>query len=139
MFVDASALVAVLLDESDASQIVARLEASPDVFVSPIVRFETAAALARARSGPGRPDRALFEAAVVIVDRLIAEIGATTVPVSDQVGTLALEAAARFGKATGHQADLNLGDCFAYGCCRALGVKLLFKGNDFIHTDIEPA
>ena len=139
MFVDASALVAVLLDEDDAPGLVARLEASPDIFISPIVRFETAAALARARSGAVRPDRALFEAAVAIVDRLIAEIGATTVPISDEIGALALEAAARFGKVTGHQADLNLGDCFAYGCCRALGLGLLFKGNDFALTDIEPA
>jgi ribonuclease VapC len=33
----------------------------------------------------------------------------------------------------------NLGDCFAYALAKEKGETLLFKGNDFCHTDIEPA
>jgi ribonuclease VapC len=30
----------------------------------------------------------------------------------------------------------NMGDSFAYACARELGVPLLYKGNDFLQTDI---
>ncbi len=46
-----------------------------------------------------------------------------------------MEAFARYGKGR-HRADLNLGDCFAYAVARVHGVPLLFKGNDFVHTDV---
>ena len=44
-----------------------------------------------------------------------------------------------FGRGSGHPARLNFGDCFAYALARATGEPLLFKGDDFSHTDIEPA
>jgi uncharacterized protein with PIN domain len=34
---------------------------------------------------------------------------------------------------------LNFGDCFAYALAKATGQPLLYKGNDFTHTDITPA
>ena len=51
---------------------------------------------------------------------------------------LAIEAYARFGKGR-HPAALNMGDCHAYACARAHGAALLFKGNDFLKTDIPRA
>lgn len=51
----------------------------------------------------------------------------------------ASEAFIRFGKGRGHPARLNLGDCLTYAVARVHGLPLLFKGNDFVHTDIEPA
>jgi ribonuclease VapC len=45
----------------------------------------------------------------------------------------------RFGKGTGHPARLNFGDCFSYALARRLGTPLLYKGDDFIHTDIASA
>ena len=50
-------------------------------------------------------------------------------------GNLALDAFERYGKGR-HPARLNMGDCFAYACARTHGVPLLFKGDDFSHTDI---
>ena len=44
-----------------------------------------------------------------------------------------------FGKGSGHAGKLNFGDCFAYALARATGQPLLFKGDDFIHTDVVPA
>ena len=44
----------------------------------------------------------------------------------------------RFGKGN-HPAALNLGDCFVYALAKASGEPLLFKGRDFVHTDIEAA
>lgn len=43
------------------------------------------------------------------------------------------------GKGSGHAAQLNFGDCFAYALARATGRKLLFKGQDFALTDIASA
>jgi ribonuclease VapC len=51
---------------------------------------------------------------------------------------IASEAYAQFGKGR-HPAALNMGDCFAYACARANGARLLFNGEDFRRTDIEPA
>jgi ribonuclease VapC len=34
---------------------------------------------------------------------------------------------------------LNIGDCFAYALAVATGHPLLFKDDDFIHTDVRPA
>jgi uncharacterized protein with PIN domain len=43
------------------------------------------------------------------------------------------------GRGSGHPARLNVGDCFAYALARVRNLPLLFKGDDFIHTDIQPA
>jgi len=45
----------------------------------------------------------------------------------------------RFGKGRGHPARLNFGDCFAYALAKSLGAPLLYKGDDFAHTDIAAA
>jgi ribonuclease VapC len=34
---------------------------------------------------------------------------------------------------------LNFGDCFAYALAKDSGEPLLFKGNDFAHTDVASA
>jgi ribonuclease VapC len=49
---------------------------------------------------------------------------------------IAFDAYQRFGKGSGHPAQLNLGDCAAYALARSLNLPLLFKGNDFVHTDV---
>lgn len=63
---------------------------------------------------------------------------AQIIPITAEIGTLAVEASRLYGRGR-HKADLNFGDCFAYACARSRGVPLLFKGEDFIHTDIEAA
>ncbi len=49
------------------------------------------------------------------------------------------EAYRDFGKGSGHKAQLNFGDCFAYALSKARGEPLLFKGDDFRKTDVEAA
>ena len=49
---------------------------------------------------------------------------------------LSIEAFAQFGKHSGHPARLNLGDCFAYACAKANDAASLYKGDDFVHTDL---
>jgi ribonuclease VapC len=52
---------------------------------------------------------------------------------------LAAAAFERYGKGRGHPAQLNFGDCLAYAVARAADVPLLFKGGDFVHTDVAAA
>ena len=47
--------------------------------------------------------------------------------------------AMRYGKGRKHRASLNFGDCLSYACAKAHGAKLLFKGEDFAHTDVARA
>jgi ribonuclease VapC len=53
--------------------------------------------------------------------------------------SLAIEAGRRYGKRTKSKAQLNFGDCCSYATAKVLRMPLLFKGNDFVHTDIERA
>jgi ribonuclease VapC len=128
MFVDASAAIAILGGEEDGVALSLMLEGAHTVLVSPISLYETVAGLARKRECP-------IEEAKQIVDLFVAECAAQTVPITPAIGDLAIAAFAQFGKGR-HKADLNMGDCFAYACARFHEVPLLFKGNDFVHTDI---
>ena len=101
-----------------------------------MVRFEATQALARAGAGSRKPTAEALLKARDLVDQLIVEIGGENVPIGDEIGSRAIDASAQYGKAVGHQADLNLGDCFAYACAKSKNVPLLYKGNDFSETDL---
>lgn len=62
--------------------------------------------------------------------------GVELMPIGVDAHVEALSPHARYGKATGHQAQLNLGDCFSYAMAKALNLKILYKGNDFAQTDM---
>ena len=131
MFVDASALTAMLTDERDARELLARAQKYPVRFTSPLAVWETAIAVARAL-GIDVPN-----AASAVEDFLVlTEIEVRPVPA--EVRRLALEAFDLFGKGR-HPAALNFGDCFPYACARFAGAPLLYKGDDFPLTDIETA
>ena len=131
IFVDASALVAMIAGESDADALSDRLEGEPNRYCSTVSVWETTAALVRshASSVPDARDR---------VRRFLAELALRFVTLGETEYELAADAFARFGKGR-HPAALNMGDCLAYACARANGARLLFKGDDFTRTDIEPA
>ncbi len=144
MFVDASVIVAILGREPDRLDLIERLERHRDgFFVSPLVRYEAAQALARkkiaqphGKSAPRKPTREEVELAGQAVQSFILGLGAEEVAITSEIGTLAVAASARYGKAVGHPADLNLGDCFAYARAKTLGVPLAYKGGDFALTDL---
>jgi ribonuclease VapC len=60
-------------------------------------------------------------------------------PVTEEQARIARAAYRDYGRGSRHPARLNFGDCFAYALARATGEPLLFKGGDFVHTDIKPA
>lgn len=131
MFVDASAMCAILLDEPEGDALANKLAAATHPVTSAIAIFETVRALMRVRVMEPRHARA-----VVARFLSVAEIELITVGAAEREA--ALEAMDHFGKGR-HPARLNMGDCFAYACARSRDLPLLFKGDDFTKTDIPAA
>jgi ribonuclease VapC len=129
MFIDASALLAILLKEPDAQRFSREIENAERLYTSPVAIFEMVLAVVRERALP-RLD------AQRAVDRALQIAGVEVIPITGEIGNLALAAFEKFGKGRGHSARLNMGDCFAYACAKSLGVPLLYKGNDFAKTDL---
>lgn len=128
-FVDASALLAVLLEEPDAGHFSRAMENEERLFTSPVAVFEIVAAIMRERECSRREAHRTVERALRIA-------AIEVMPIDREIGDLALETFERYGKGRGHKAQLNMGDCFAYACAKSLGVGLLYKGNDFAATDL---
>ena len=140
-FVDASAIVAILGREPGHEELEQRLAiAAMPLIVSPLVKFEATLALARQKVstdvGHAKPSPEFLRQARAAVEAFVEDLDAEEVPISSDIGAQAIEASARYGKAVGHVADLNFGDCFAYACAKSLGAELIYKGNDFVHTDL---
>ena len=127
MVVDASAVLAILLDETEAGSFGIVLAEAPDAVISPVNLWEV---MVRARSLRG-------EAGVQAAEMLIAGLQLRVAPVTAEHARLAVEASVLFG--CGKPAALNMGDCFAYALAKAEACELLFKGEDFTRTDVEPA
>ena|SRR5215472_4934080 len=132
MFVDASAIVAILTREPEADTLADVLGNASSPITSPIAIFEAALGICRKR-------HASVEEAEQDVGEFLALAGVRTVAITDNDGHTALAAFSRYGKGRGHPAQLNLGDCFAYAAAKNAGMTLLFKGDDFDKTDIRPA
>ena len=131
MFVDASAWTAILLSEPEAEALRLKLAEAEIVMTSAVANWETARAV-------GREAVMDLREAIEEVAALQKLAAALVVPIGEAEQALAIEAHARFGKGV-HPAKLNMGDCFAYACAKTHGAPLLFKGDDFGLTDIEPA
>lgn len=141
MFVDASVIVAILNKEPGWEELEKQLSAaSKPVYVSPLVRFEAVQGLARAAAESIRkntkPTPEMLVHARGLVEDFATEVAAKDIMISVDIGNRAIDASMNYGKAVGHKADLNFGDCFAYACAKAHRLALLYKGNDFALTDL---
>jgi ribonuclease VapC len=70
---------------------------------------------------------------------LVQEAGIEVESVTPRHARIAIDAFAIYGKSRRHKAGLNYGDCFVHALAKATGLPLLFKGNDFLHTDLSSA
>ena len=70
------------------------------------------------------------------LDQFIDDAQISIEPVSARQAEVARQAYRDFGKGSGHPAGLNLGDCFAYALAKDTGEPLLYKGDDFVYTDV---
>ena len=129
MIIDSSALVAIVTQEVRADACLAALMSAPIRRLSAGNYLETAIVLSRVKDDVYSGE----------FDELIALTGIIIEPVTVEQAQIAREAHRRYGRGSGHRAHLNFGDYFAYALARAYDEPLLVVGNDFIHTDLEPA
>lgn len=129
MIVDTSAIVAILRAEPEAGSFANAIAGASVRRVSAVNYAEAAMVIDGSRS-PVASRR---------FDDFVREARLAIEPVTPEQARIAREAYRDFGKGSGHAAQLNFGDCFAYALARALGEPLLFKGDDFRHTDLAPA
>lgn len=123
MIVDASAVLAILFNETDAGFFRETMLKSGIRLISAVnhvevsIKVDVSPALAEQYAS------------------LLRSAGLRIVSVTPEQAEIARAAYARFGKGR-HPARLNLGDCFAYALSRTSGRPLLFKGGDFVLTDV---
>ena len=127
--VDTSALMAIILQESDWGEYVNRMGAAHSVSVSAVTLTET---LIVARVKRGSRARNL-------VSHTMQLSRFEVVPVDTAMAELAYDTFEIYGKGSGHPAQLNFGDTFSYALATIKNVRLLFKGDDFAQTDLQSA
>lgn len=129
MYVDASAIVAIIVAEPESDRLLDALDSSETERISaPSAIFEATAGIARIRAC------SLTDARQLVRD-FLAEAEINVVPMTDEHADLAILAMKRFGKGR-HPASLNMGDCFGYAVAKAANVPILFVGDDFSRTDL---
>jgi ribonuclease VapC len=128
LIVDTSAIIAILRNEPDAAAFAEAIAKASRRSLS-AANFVESAAVIDGSNDPIASRR---------FDDLLREAQFVIEPVTEVQARVARDAYRDFGKGR-HPAGLNFGDCFAYALARVSGEPLLFKGDDFKHTDVEPA
>ena len=129
MILDTSAVIVILRNEPEAPLFAKTVEKADHRRISAVNYVEAAAVIDGSRDpiASRRFDDLLREAQVAVE------------PVTEAQARIARQAYRDFGKGSGHPAMLNFGDCFAYALAKARKEPLLFKGDDFPHTDVADA
>ena len=125
MIVDSSSLIAVLNREPDAHLHLAAMAGAAQLLMAAPARVE--AAIVAGRIGLRGMDEFMELAGIEVAD------------FSAEQAAVACSAHVRYGRGSGSAARLNFGDSMSYALAKVLNEPLLFKGNDFRHTDVEPA
>lgn len=125
MVIDTSALVAMLSDEPEAQRFEVSVQDDPVRLMSTATYLEVAIVIEARFGEPGGRE----------LDLWLHRAGVDLIGVDAEQVEVARVAYRRYGKGR-HPAGLNYGDCFAYALAKISGEPLLFKGNDFGHTDI---
>ena len=129
MIVDTSAVVAMVLDEVGSDEVTEALARSTSSRMSAATYVELCAVLHRR----GRPEINRN------VDRLLASLEIDIEPLDADQARVAAQAYRDFGRGSGHPARLNLGDSYSYALAAVTGEALLYRGEDFVHTDLRSA
>ncbi len=128
MIIDTSAVLAILLGESDAGHYEKAIAEAWPRRISTVALLEAAIVL-ESRGGMAAGNE---------LDIFLQTAEIELVAVTAAQAQAARRAWRRFGKGN-HPAGLNFGDCFAYALAETSNEALLFKGEDFSRTDIEAA
>lgn len=129
MIIDTSAVLAILLDEPDRPRFEDAIAGDAFPRISAASYLEAGIVIDRRRN----PLQSR------ILDDFLADAEVAIEPVTAEQVMVARAAYRDFGRGSGQSSKLNYGDCFAYALAKVTGESLLFKGDDFAHTDIRPA
>ena len=129
MIIDTSALLAILRDEPEGAACAEAIQRANSRRLSAVSFVETAAVVDGSRDPVASRG----------FDDLLREAQINIDPVTEAQARIARDAYRDFGRGSGHPAKLNFGDCFSYALAKVTGESLLFKGGDFVHTDVKPA
>ena len=129
MIIDSSAVVAILAKEPGHEPYVSALQSRSDLRLSAGTYLEIGNVVER------HPNRLLVRA----FDQLLLAADVRIEAVTERQARIARAAYRDFGRGSGHPARLNFGDCFSYALAIELDEPLLFKGDDFSHTDVRSA
>ncbi len=128
MVIDTSAAIAILRAEEEAEDFLSLIADAP---IKPRI-----SAVSLVEAGLALSDSE-FD---LLIHRLIPQLEITMAEFDRATAFLAVQASREYGKGRSNsKARLNFGDCCSYATAKTLGLPLLFKGDDFVHTDIEPA
>ena len=124
--VDASALLAILLNEPEAEQYQEKLLTAANLWISPVNWWEVQVIMQSHHGSVGATKSSNW----------MERMGIVVAPVTLMETQIAFSA---FAKYRGRPARLNMGDCFAYALAQSMEVPLLYKGDDFKQTDVQSA
>lgn len=127
MVIDTSALMAILLGEPEAEAFARALAGNAKVLLSAFSALEATIIIESKKGAAGGRE----------LDLLLHRAHIEIIPFTPEQQEIALSAWRRFGKGR-HPAGLNIGDCCSYALARLTNEPLLFKGDDFLQTDITP-
>jgi len=137
MFVDSSAILAVLLTEDDAPLLIEKMKHARERYINPLVHYEVVRGMIKIIVGHDQSySTDIARACSEKFDVYKGSINLITMPIDQTITRIAMDALTRYGKGSGHPAKLNMADCFSYASAKAFHSPLLFKGDDFIHTDV---
>ena len=128
MILDSSAVIAILMEEPEAEDLLTKLHKPGPIGIGIPTLVETSIVLTSR----------LRKDSVPVLEKLLRELGGLVLPFEEAHWRLASEAFLRFGKGR-NPAALNFGDCMAYATAKAAGQPLLCVGSDFPQTDLELA
>lgn len=126
--VDTSAIVSIIRQEDDALILADIIDDQDRTLISAVSFVETSMVVNGRR----------LNLDLANIEETLAAMSIEIVPLTLDDGKAAVSGFMRFGKGR-HRARLNFADCFSYGLAKTRDLPLLFKGDDFIHTDIVPA
>ncbi|MGQ2905957.1 MAG: type II toxin-antitoxin system VapC family toxin [Neoaquamicrobium sediminum] len=133
MIVDASAIIAILFEETEASDCMAALQMDAARLISAVNCVEAGTVMA------GRIRGAVRHEAVADLDAFLSDFRISIAPVDDNFARAAMRARLDYGKGVGTRGGLNFGDCFAYALAKWHSAPLLYVGDDFALTDVQSA
>lgn len=126
MVIDSSALLAIMQSESEQRKYLEAIEAADTRLMSAVTFVEASIVLESRYGSDGLRD----------LDLLLSKARIELVAVDSEQAHAARRAYSRFGRGR-HRAGLNFGDCFSYALASVVNEPLLYKGDDFVYTDVK--